>query len=143
MKDLYRLKEKLCEELEEYAGEIKLTAGSLDIIHKITDSIKNIDKIELLEGGEYGGSYDDGMSYARRGGGTYVRGYYRDDDGRMGGRRYSRDGGDYDREMSMRRYSRDGGKDQMLKKMGEMMEYAETDQQREALKRCMRQLEEL
>lgn len=57
MEDLRRL---LCDELDEIARKGELGAGDLDIAHKLTDTIKNIDKIELLadDGSEY--------SHARR-----------------------------------------------------------------------------
>lgn len=96
MKSLYDLKDKLCMELDEIAGKPDLSAGDLETVHKLTDTIKNIDKIAMLESdggysrsggwearGTYGGyPYDDGgSSYARRGS-HYVRGHYSRDDGK-------------------------------------------------------------
>lgn len=49
MKYLHELKEKLCEELQEIAEKQDLSAGDLEAVHKLTDTIKNIDKIEMLE----------------------------------------------------------------------------------------------
>ena len=49
MEYMYELKEKLCDELEEIANKGELGAGDLEIIHKLTDTIKNIDKIGMLE----------------------------------------------------------------------------------------------
>ena len=43
------IREKLCRELDEVARKPDLGAGDLDILHKITDTVKNIDKIEMLE----------------------------------------------------------------------------------------------
>ena len=40
MKSLYELKEMLCDELEEIVGKGELSAGSLDVVHKLTDTIK-------------------------------------------------------------------------------------------------------
>ena len=48
MEKLYDLKDKLCEELEEYARKQDMGAGDLEVIHKLTDTIKNIGKIEML-----------------------------------------------------------------------------------------------
>ena len=45
MRGLHEIKEMLCKELEEYARKGELSAGSLDALHKLTDTIKNIDKI--------------------------------------------------------------------------------------------------
>lgn len=76
MKALYELKEKFEMELEELARKGELGAGDLELAHKLTDTIKNIDKICALEedGGyseagdwEGRGSYNRGSSYANRG----------------------------------------------------------------------------
>lgn len=93
MKSLYNLKEMLCNELEEMTQKDELSMGDLDIAHKLTNTIKNIGKIEMLEdgdgysrGGDWEargrfGRYDEGgSSYARRGT-HYVRGHYSRDDG--------------------------------------------------------------
>lgn len=60
MRDMYKLREMLCEELEGYAKRGNLSSGDLETVHTLTDTIKNIDKIELLadDGSEY--------SHARR-----------------------------------------------------------------------------
>ena len=63
MADMHKLKEMLHKELREYERKGELSAGSLDVIHKITDTIKNIDKIEMLEQyGESDESYEGGGS---------------------------------------------------------------------------------
>ena len=95
MKALYDLKDKLQDELDEIARKPEMSAGDLETVHKLTDTIKNIDKICALEedggyseAGDYeGGAYGRGSSYANRGK-HYVRGHY-SRDGRGG---YSRDG---------------------------------------------------
>ena len=61
MKELYELKEKLCDELKTY-GKKDMSAGSLDVIDKLTHTIKNLDKIiEKREEEGYSGRYSDGM----------------------------------------------------------------------------------
>lgn len=98
MHELHELKDMLCEELEEY-GKKELTAGSLDVIDKLTHTIKNLDKIiEKHEEEEYSGRYYPmyegsynyrGGSYAdNRGRGSNAR---RDTMGRYASRGYSRD----------------------------------------------------
>ena len=60
MDALYDLKDKLCQELEEY-GDKELSAGSLSTIDSLAHTIKNIDKIiEKYEEDDYSGAYDDG-----------------------------------------------------------------------------------
>ena len=152
MEYMYELKDKLCKELDEIARKGELGAGDLEIIHKLTDTIKNIDKIDMLEdesgysedgaymgeGRIYGTSYDDGM---RRGAGySYARGrgrYAKRDS--MG--RYSRDDGMSYRGGMRGGYSRDEGKEYMMEQLEEMMEQAQKPAEREALKKCMQALE--
>ena len=84
-KAMYELRNMLCDELDELARKGDLGAGDLEIAHKLTDTIKNIDKIEMMEddgysrGGDWQadmrGTYGRGSSYARRGT-HYVRGHY-------------------------------------------------------------------
>ena len=130
MKALYDLKDKLQMELEEIARKPEMGAGDLELVHKLTDTIKNIDKICALE--EDGGysqavdnmdGYNRGNSYANRGK-HYVRGHY------------SRDG--YSRRD--RRYSRDDGRDYMVSQLEDIAEGA-SDKSREAIRRCIAQLE--
>ena len=154
---MHDLKDLLCAELEDYAEKGKksgkMSMGDLDSIHKLTDTVKNILKIDMLDGeigysedgaymGEgriYGTSYDDGMrrgvgySYAR-GRGRYAK---RDSMGR-----YSRDDGYMRRDgRSMRDgYSRDDGKAYMMEQLEDMMEDAEKPAEKEALRRCMEAL---
>lgn len=134
MEYMYELKEKLCRELEEVARKPEMGAGDLELIHKLTDTIKNIDKIDALE--------DDG--------------YSRDGDWEMEGRgNYSRNGGAYNRGSSYarrrdsrgrytsdRRYSRDDAKTHMMEQMEQMMNGTQNEREREIIRRAMEQLEQ-
>lgn len=127
MMDMKALKDMLCKELKQYEARTKLNLADLDAVHKLTDTIKNIDKIEMLEDDgemdEYsearysrrgGYAYDDGgNSYARRGR-HYVRGHY------------SRDGGMYSQDG----YSRDGNTDRAVEILRDMMEDASPEEQK-------------
>ena len=154
---MHDLKDLLCAELADYAEKGKksgkMSIGDLDSIHKLTDTVKNILKIDMLEnetgysedgaymgeGRIYGTSYDDGM---RRGGRySYARGrgrYAKRDS--MG--RYSRDDGYMRRDGRGMRdgYSRDDGKAYMMEQLEDMMEDAEKPAEKEALRRCMEAL---
>ena len=44
MHELYELKEKLCDELKEY-GRKDMSAGTLEVVDKLTHTIKNLEKI--------------------------------------------------------------------------------------------------
>lgn len=154
---MHDLKDLLCAELEDYAEKGKksgkMSMVDLDSIHKLTDTVKNILKIDTLseelgysedgaymgEGRIYGTSYDDGMrrvagySYAR-GRGRYAK---RDSIGR-----YSRDDGYMRRDGRGMRdgYSRDDGKAYMMEQLEDMMKNAEKPSEKEALRRCMEAL---
>ena len=136
MEYMHKIKNMLCEELEEYGKKKSLSVSDVEMIHKLTDTVKNIDKIGMLEGDEgYSETYPyymGGSSYAR-GRGRYAK---RDSMGR-----YSSDmDDDYSEIRTDRRYSRDDAKDHMMHKIGEMMEDADP-KEREALKECMRAIE--
>lgn len=135
MKELFGIREMLCDELSEYAGKQEMGTGELDVIHKLTASIKNIDKIAMFESGGY--SRDDGYSredgYSRGGDwdanirGTYGRGSsYRRKRDSMG--RYSRDDV----------YSRDGHAKDMIERM---MQDTDDPNVKEALRQCMHVVE--
>ena len=136
MKHLEKLKEALCEELDKFAKSGDITVNSLEKIHKLTDTIKNIDKIMMLEedGGYseemYGNSYARGRRYAKR---DSMGRYSRDGD-------YSEDD-DYSERRMGRGYSRDEATDCMMTRLGEMMSETDDPKQRETLKKCMRELE--
>lgn len=146
MKHLEELKESIKRELEKFAKQGDVSVGTLEKIHKLSDTYKNLCKIEMLEEESEGGysearggrtrssyaiggsSYDDDMMYSeRRGRGRNAK---RDSMGR-----YSSDGGSYDGG-----YSRHDAKDWMMNQLGEMMEDADP-KEREALKECMRAIE--
>lgn len=125
-KAIYDLRDMLCKELDEIARKGELGAGDLDIAHKLVSTIKNIDKIEMMEDDGYSerysrngdwqsdmrGAYDRDMSNARRGT-HYVRGHY----------------------------SRDGGIDNMKRQLQEMLDNADDESIRRAIQRCMDTIE--
>lgn len=142
MEYIDKIKKMLCKELDEYAMKQKLTGGDLDMIWKLTDTVKNLDKIEMLEDVDSYDGYSEMREYPYIGGSSYARGR-----GRYAKRdsigRYSSEGGssydDYSERMD-RRYSRDDAKDHILNKMGEMMTSAD-EEQREIIKDAMRKIE--
>ena len=158
MEYIEKIKKMLCKELDEYAMKSKISGSDLEMIWKLTDTVKNLDKIEMLEeesggysearggmrGRSYmgGSSYDDDMMYSeRRGRGRNAR---RDSMGRYSSEGGSYEGGssydDYSEARMDRRYSRDDAKDHMMNKLGEMMTSAD-EEQREILKDAMRKIE--
>lgn len=151
MHELYELKEKLMDELSEY-GSKEMSAGSLEVVDKLTHTIKNLCKIieDMEEYSEAGGSYESGMggnmggsgasyargSYARggRGGssgrGSYARGSYADGRGR--GSQANRD--------SRGRYSSEGS---MVEELRELMEDAPDQKTRMEFEKFIRKMESM
>lgn len=113
-KAMYDLRNMLCDELDELARKGELGAGDLDIVHKLTDTIKNIDKIETLEEDGYSSRRDEyDMRGRNRRNTHYVRGHY----------------------------SRDGAMDKMKRQLQEMLDDADDDSIRRAIQRCMDTIE--
>ena len=156
MEYIEKIKKMLCKELDEYAIKSKLTMSDLQPVHLMTDIIKNLDKIEMLEdeggysearggmrGRSYmnGSSYDDDMMYSeRRGRGRNAKrdsmGRYSSDDGMSyDDTSYARDG-----RSGMRGYSRDDGKERMIEHLEDLAENADT-KSREAIHRAIKRIE--
>lgn len=119
MRTYDKIKDMLCDELDEIAKKNELTSSNLDVIYKAVDVIKDLTTVEAMEQEGYSNDgysgrypyyhiYDDGNSYTRK----------RDSMGR-----YSRDDG----------YSRDSMKDELR----QMMDRAKSDKEREALRKAM------
>ena len=136
---MHDLKDLLCAELEDYAEKGKksgnMSMGDLETVHKLTDTVKNILKIDMLE--EESGYSEEGhyMGEGRIYGTSYARGRTRAKRDSMG--RYSRDDGMMYRGGMRGGYSRDDGKHYMMEQLEEMMEEAEKPAEKEALRRCM------
>lgn len=125
MNKMEELRDMLCEELDNVVEQGEITTGSLEIIDKLTHSIKSIDTILAMEEAGYSnddyGSYDD---YSRRG--SYARGRRNAKRDSMG--RYSR------------RYSR--GKETMADRLEAMMGDTDDPNVRKALQNALEHIEE-
>lgn len=134
MEKLYSLKDTLMDGLDQFdtVKQGRLKMGELEALNLLTDTVKNVDKICMLEedigysrAGEWEadirGNYGNGNSYRHRD----ARG------------RYARDGMSYNRGG----YSRDGGKEKMLEHLEKAMDAAITDRERERIRRMMDELE--
>lgn len=122
MNKLYELKDTLCNQLEEYAGK-ELTAGTLDVVDKLSHTIKNLDKIiDRYENEE--SSYDSYGTYR----GTYGR-------NRSYARGRKRD--------SMGRYSsEDGYSNDMMADLRELMNNAPDERTRMEFKKFIQKMEQ-
>ena len=141
MDALYELKDKLCQELEEY-GDKELSAGSLSTIDSLAHTIKNLDKIiEKYEEDDYSGAYDgsyDDDNMNRNMNGTSRRYSMRRysgarGDGRGRGRNARRD--------SIGRYSSDGK--MMAQELRELMEDAPDERIKMEMQRLIQKVENM
>lgn len=139
MHELYELKEMLMEEVKKIAKKGELTAGSLETIDKLLNSIKNACKIvmyeEYADEGEY--SSEGGMSYARAGG--YSNAQRRDGRGR-----YSREGGYSNARGGYSRagYSYGEDNEEKVEMLREMMQEVGSDEERRTLQKIIRRMEQ-
>ena len=124
----YDLKKMLCKELDEVSQKKNLSAGDLEVVDKLTHSIKSLLCIMDMEDDERGG-----YSSARRRDsmGRYADGMYYDD--------YS-DGGYSNRGYSGRRYSRDEGKTHMIHEFEKLMDNATTQEERDVIQSAISKL---
>ncbi len=154
MHTYYDVKEMLHRELADIVKKGELSAGSLETIDKLLNSIKNACKIVMYEEysdeGEYSqeggysnarggrgrgsnarrdsmGRYSSEGGYSNEGGNSYARG------GRGGRGGYSRRGGySYD----------DGDKEEKVEMLREMMQEVNSEEERRALQKIIRRMEQ-
>lgn len=154
MKELYELKEMLMKELEEYGRKGEMSAGSLEIVDKLSHAIKNLCKI--IEAAE-----EEEEGYSRRGGSYYYEGGQGGNTntarmgrgGSGGGSSYARGGGrgrgSNARRDSMGRYSRTGGSmyyrntDELVEQLEELMEDAPNEQIKQRMGQLVQELEQM
>ena len=122
-----------------------MSVGDLDVIDKLTHSIKSLVTIMAMEEGGYSyeGGNSNGNSGARRRDsmGRYADGgsYNYRDGGNSGysGRRYNDSG------YSGRRYSRDEGKEHMMQQLEKLMDDASTQEDREIIQSAISKLKNM
>lgn len=130
---LYDVRDMLMRELNDtFSYNGKMTAEKLDIIDKITHSLKSIDTICAMESSNYGNSGNIyRMPPHNYGGYDYSYGNNGYSNGYNGGNSYGY------HPMPSVHYSRDDAKTNMLRRLEDMMKEAQTDKEREAIKMCM------
>ena len=130
MKELYDLKEMLCDELKVYGKKGDLTAGSLDVIDKLSHALKSVETIIAMEEAD----------------GEYSSRYYYDSrpmDGTRDGRgdSYARGRRGNVRRDSMGRYSRDDEMDSLVENLRELMDDAPNDHVRSEIHKVVKKIE--
>lgn len=140
MHELIELKEKLCDELEQYNGK-EISKSNLEIIEKLSTTVEKLGKIiEMAEESE---------GYSSMNGGSYDRGYSRD--GRMyynNRSSYARNGrgrGSNARRDSMGRYSSGNYSynDEVVTGLRELMDDAPDEQTRRELEKVVTKIERM
>ena len=142
MHTYYELKDMLKEELDQIVKKGELSAGSLETIDKLLNSIKNACKITMYE--EY---KEDGYSSADSDMDLSNYSYAR---GRGRGSNAKRDSmGRYSSESGRRTYARrgnysydDGGKEEKIEMLREMMQEVNTEDERRTLQKIIRKMEQ-
>lgn len=123
MKKLDEIRDVLCEELDGIVKGGKLSVGDLDTLHKITDTIKNIYKIEMLEAEESYGDWESKGNYSRDEMRTLPNVSY--------GRHWVRG-----------HYSRDDFKSHSVRRLKEIAEMADTNERR-AIEKAIAEIERM
>lgn len=135
MHKLEELREMLMEELNDCVKKgDELSTSSLEIIDKLTHSIKSIDTIIAMEEAGYSNDY----SYAR-GHGRYAK---RDSMGRYARDDMSYDDRDYSRRNRDGRYSREDAKDDLMNELRGLQMDAKDEESRHMIKEWIKQLEQ-
>ena len=124
MNELYELKDMLMRELKEYGKKGEVSPGALEIVDKLTHTLKNLCKIiDDMDGASY-----DRMWNIREG--SY-------DDRSYGDRSYAR------KRNSMGRYSRHGDVDGMIADLHDLMSDAKDEETRKEFRHFIKTLEQM
>lgn len=144
MHKLYELKEKLMNELEDYADNGKFSKDDVETIKYIASAVDHICNIcedvegysEAGDGMVMGGNYRGGGSYARGGrGGSYARG------GRGGNRGGRRGGANQYGSYAMGGYSR--ASEELAMELRNLMKDAPNDQIRQEMQELVQTVEQM
>lgn len=138
------LRDKLNDELEKINKKASMGPADLEAIHKLTDTIKNIDKICIMDMDGYSGAGD----WEARGhfGDMYSR---RNRDGRNGGNSYARGRERNARRDSRGRYSRDNGysyddaKEDLVDELKDLMHDAPDAETKHEFKKFIDKIEDM
>ena len=155
MHKLYKLKDALIKELEDFGDDGGVTKANLDTIDKLAHAAKNVGKvIECCEEEEYSNAMSGG--YSRRGDGYSRRMSYADSDYSMEGN-YVRPDGSYRREIVDSSYARGRGRgakrdamgryssaeDQAVQEVRMLLNKTHDEQTRQELSRLIDRLESM
>ena len=136
---MHKIYDYLCDELKALEKKVEsgqtLSMNELEYLHKLTDTKKNLLKIDALE--EDSGEY----SNARDGRGSYA--YSMDGRSYRGGSSYARGRGRNARRDSMGRYSSEGysrAEDDFMEDLRMLMDSAPDDQKRQKIQKLINEM---
>lgn len=139
-KSLIKIKEMLCDELDNIAKRGELSPGSLETVDKLTHSLKSVVTVMAMEDYDEGGASYDGANGGNMGGMSGARGrtgnVRRDSMGR-----YSRDGGYSGRRYRDGNMSYDGARDELMEHVDELMGMASDEPTKQMIRRFKSELE--
>ena len=146
MRELYELKEMLMDELKELSGK-PMNGSSLQMVDTLAHAIKNICKIiESYEDGDY---YDGGSNDYHERSDRYSRRDSYDNDGGSyydGDTSYARGRGRNAKRDSRGRYASSNyyeAKDDMARKLEQLMQNAPDEKSKQEIQRVMQKLEQM
>jgi hypothetical protein len=134
MQKMEELRDMLCEELEKITKKGELSAGSLDVVDKLTHSIKSIDTIIAMEESGYskesnrGGHGGYSRNYMYEDGGSYARGGRGGRGGRTGANQYG---------------SYDDGSEMIVRELRDLMNDAPNEHIKMELKKTIQKMEQM
>ena len=148
MHKLNELRDMLMEEIEKCADK-GISAGSLDVIDKLTHAVKSIDTIMAMEEAGYSNDYSNargrGRNARRDSMGRYSSRMYNDDDMSYEGGSYRGNsrGGSYRRNnRGSYNYSRDEAKDELASQLREIAMDTEDPEAKQMIHKWIKQVEE-
>ena len=140
MDTYYDLKDMLCRELDTITRKGEMSAGDLDVIDKLTHSIKSLETIIAMNEADYSrdGSYE-------RDGGNSMTGYYARDErmtgGNSGNYSYGRRRRDSMGRYSRGRYSRDNN--ELIGELEDLMNEAMSPKSKETIRKAVEKMREM
>lgn len=140
MHDMEELREMLCDELEKITKAGKITSGSLDLVDKLTHSIKSIDTIMAMEESGYSNNYSRSYAVDRYDG--RMKDSY-DDYSRDGYSNRIRKDGRRDQRYNYSRGSYEDGYSRDLKRdLEDIMHGTQNEEEKRMIKKWIKQLDD-
>lgn len=140
-KALYKIKEMVCDELDNIAKKGELSAGSLETVDKLTHTLKSLVTVMAMEDYDESGMSYDGANGGNMGGMSGARGRTGNVRRDSMGRYASREGGYSGRRYRDGNMSYDGARDELMEHVDELMGMASDEPTKQMIRRFKSELE--